>query len=247
MRAGSTPLHTRLRTHSSIAARPITYGSAARPVARPHAMPTPRDEPAFGAITDASPGPPAPGPTSGFTTLVPCTSWSYWRMIHALLAMFGCDSSARSASAIDSAAPTRGISPPSAVAPARPECSRAHSGSHAASRVGIGMPPCRNPQSSRPTSVPCQRRMISRVGVPKVPSSQHSTPWSAQIARTRAICAGGTASTMRSCASLIHTSVGDRPSYLVGARSRCTSAPISEPISPTALENPPAPQSVRPR
>ena len=36
----------------------------------------------------------------------------------------------------------------------------------------------------------------------------------------------------------------DRPSYFSGTRSSHTSAPISSPISPTALENPPAPQSV---
>ena len=34
------------------------------------------------------------------------------------------------------------------------------------------------------------------------------------------------------------------PEYLSGARSSQTSAPVSSPISPTALENPPAPQSV---
>ena len=48
---------------------------------------------------------------------------------------------------------------------------------------------------------------------------------------------GGTASTMRSCASLIHISVYDRPAYFSGARSRCTTAPKSAAISPTALQN----------
>ena len=36
----------------------------------------------------------------------------------------------------------------------------------------------------------------------------------------------------------------DSPSYLSGARSSHTTAPISSPISPTALLKPPAPQSV---
>src|SRR5262245_57515623 len=53
-----------------------------------------------------------------------------------------------------------------------------------------------------------------------------------------------TARTIRSCASLIQISVYVNPSYLSGARSSQTSAPISAPISPTALEKPPAPQSV---
>ena len=49
---------------------------------------------------------------------------------------------------------------------------------------------------------------------------------------------------MRSCASLIQISTGLRPAYFSGARSSQTSAPTSSPISPTALEKPPAPQSV---
>ena len=55
----------------------------------------------------------------------------------------------------------------------------------------------------------------------------------------------GTAATMRSWASLIQISKGSRPAYLSGAADRGqTSAPTCSPISPTALENPPAPQSV---
>jgi hypothetical protein len=49
---------------------------------------------------------------------------------------------------------------------------------------------------------------------------------------------------MRSCASEIQTSVADSPSYLSGTASRSTVAPSCAPISPTALERPPAPQSV---
>ncbi len=49
---------------------------------------------------------------------------------------------------------------------------------------------------------------------------------------------------MRSWASEIQISVYERPSYFSGTRSSQTSAPIFSPISPTALEKPPAPQSV---
>src|SRR5947207_11560990 len=57
--------------------------------AMPQPITTPRLEPSFGRITDASDGPIWSGPTSGLTTDPPCTSWSYWRMIQCLLAMFG--------------------------------------------------------------------------------------------------------------------------------------------------------------
>ena len=49
---------------------------------------------------------------------------------------------------------------------------------------------------------------------------------------------------MRSWASEIQISVYDKPEYFSGARSSHTTAPIDSPISPTALEKPPAPQSV---
>ena len=38
-----------------------------------------------GVTTAASPGPSFADPTRGLITLAPCTSWSYWRMIHSLL------------------------------------------------------------------------------------------------------------------------------------------------------------------
>ena len=237
MREGSAPTHTRLRTHSSMAARPIQYGSAASPVARPFAMATPFFDVATGCTTAASPGAPC-SPTSGLITLPPCTSWSYWRMIQALLAMLGCDNNAFSVSVN----PFEGAVDVGATGP----CSAAHAGSHTASRVGMGMASSRNSVEMRPISVPCHSSTRSRVGVPKVPSSHISTPCSLASARNAAMRAGDTASTMRSCASLIHTSVGVRPAYFSGARSRCTVAPSMRPISPTALENPPAPQSVTP-
>ena len=63
-------------------------------------------------------------------------------------------------------------------------------------------------------------------------------------ASSRGHLSSGTARTIRSWASLIQISVYESPSYLSGAFSSQTSAPISAPISPTALEKPPAPQSV---
>ena len=41
-----------------------------------------------GRSTAASPGPSLAAPTSGFRTLPPCTSWSYWRITHSLLHTF---------------------------------------------------------------------------------------------------------------------------------------------------------------
>ena len=52
---------------------------------------------------------------------------------------------------------------------------------------------------------------------------------------------------MRSCDSEIHISHGARPEYLSGAFARSTYTPVAEPISPTAEEKPPAPQSVNVR
>ena len=50
---------------------------------------------------------------------------------------------------------------------------------------------------------------------------------------------------MRSCASDNQISQGCKPGYFNSARSSCTFAPKPSLISPTALEKPPAPQSVR--
>ena len=52
----------------------------------PQEMTTPRRESSTGRTTAASLGPSLWTPTSGLMTLPPCTSWSYWRMIHSLLA-----------------------------------------------------------------------------------------------------------------------------------------------------------------
>ncbi len=77
------------------------------------------------------------------------------------------------------------------------------------------------------------------------PMTVASTPFGARTApRTRPTSSRGTARTIRSWASEIQISVYESPSYFSGARSSQTSAPISSPISPTALEKPPAPQSV---
>ena len=48
----------------------------------------PRRLASTGRSTAASPGPSLVAPTSGLTTLPPCTSWSYWRMTHSLLHTF---------------------------------------------------------------------------------------------------------------------------------------------------------------
>ena len=55
----------------------------------PQAMATALRLPSTGRSTAASPGPSSVTPTSGLTTLPPCTSWSYWRMIHSLRATLG--------------------------------------------------------------------------------------------------------------------------------------------------------------
>ena len=173
-------------------------------------------------------------------------------MIHALLAMFGCASSASSTrnASVGACARSRENCGARELAFCTARCCAAQDASHTASRTGIGIAPCRNSHDRRPTSVPCQSSAMSwppaAFALPKVPRLHHSTPWSAQMRASSSMFAGETASTRRSCASLIHTSVGDRPSYLVGARSRCTVAPSSPAISPIALEKPPAPQSVRP-
>ena len=66
------------------------------------------------------------------------------------------------------------------------------------------------------------------------PDRVASTSSLAQSACSSGHFAGGTARTIRSCASVIQISVYDRPSYLSGACSRSTSAPSPPPISPTA-------------
>ena len=73
-----------------------------------------------------------------------------------------------------------------------------------------------------------------RSGDPNSPSSQSSTPCASHTARRRASFAAGTESTMRSCASLIQISHGDRPAYLSGASPSSTTVPRPSLISPTA-------------
>ncbi len=58
------------------------------------------------------------------------------------------------------------------------------------------------------------------------------------------IFSGGTASTMRSCASDSQISQGARPGYFRRTLFNSTSQPSLDAISPTAEDRPPAPQSV---
>src|SRR5262245_45552424 len=53
----------------------------------PQAITSPRRDDSTGRNTAASLGPSFAAPTRGLITLPPCTSWSYWRMTHSLLAM----------------------------------------------------------------------------------------------------------------------------------------------------------------
>ena len=48
----------------------------------PHPTAAPAHEPSTGITTAASDGPSFATPTSGLTTLPPCTSWSYCRITH---------------------------------------------------------------------------------------------------------------------------------------------------------------------
>ena len=115
-----------------------------------------------------------------------------------------------------------------------------------ARRVGIGMPSCRKAIPTRPTSVPLWFSTSSRPSVPNVPitvASTSSPPASASSASTRS---GGTDSTIRSCASLIQISSYRNPAYFSGTAPSSTVAPTRSPISPTADDSPPAPQSVTP-
>src|SRR3954463_12865634 len=48
----------------------------------PQPMAIPAHDPSTGMTTAASDGPSFATPTSGLTTLPPCTSWSYWRVTH---------------------------------------------------------------------------------------------------------------------------------------------------------------------
>jgi len=71
-----------------------------------------------------------------------------------------------------------------------------------------------------------------------------STENRSQIRRRRSSFSGGNANTIRSWDSDNHISQGCSPWYLRGTLSSCTLTPVSSPISLTAEESPPAPQSV---
>ena len=77
-------------------------------------------------------------------------------MIHALLAIFGCDKSAQIACEIERDGITLGL----ARDPANPAFFFDQFGSHTASRTGEGMPECIKCVSSRPTSVPFHRNTM---------------------------------------------------------------------------------------
>ena len=76
-----------------------------------------------------------------------------------------------------------------------------------------------------PTSVSSYLRTSRCVSV-NWPMTVASTPSDEQSASNSAHDSSGTASTIRSWASLIQISVYDRPVYLSGARSSQTSAPV---------------------
>jgi hypothetical protein len=122
-------------------------------------------------------------------------------------------------------------------------CGAEGAGSNTASRTTGGRPPCKNSIDRSATSCSPYFSFNRPVGV-KRPMIVASTDSLRQSASSSGHCASETDSTIRSCASEIHISVYDRPSYFSGIRSSHTSAPISSPISPTALLKPPAPQSV---
>ena len=93
-------------------------------------------------------------------------------------------------------------------------------------------------QPGRRSARPAVRSPLKRpIGVASTFQSRQSVCRAGQLA-------GGTASTMRSCASLSQISQGCKPGYLSGTCDSSTSTPSVLPSSPTALDSPPAPQSV---
>ena len=106
-----------------------------------------------------------------------------------------------------------------------------------------GRPSCRKAIGSSATTRASKRTRKVQSPV-KVPSTLSSTSHRSASPCSSGRLPGGTASTMRSCASEIQISQGASPAYLSGALARSTSTPSFSPISPTADEKPPAPQSV---
>ena len=167
----------------------------------------------------------------------PCTSWSYWRTTQCFDAMLGCASSFNS-------------NPSTSLPTSTPSTFdlRCSTPLHTASRVGIGMPSCRNAIDSRPTSlavvVEHQRRIARVVGHAEVPRSQNGTLF--RVAH-RPQCVemlwghGEDHALLR----FADPDLGVAQALVLerGAVEVDIGADFS-PISPTALENPPAPQSV---
>ena len=115
----------------------------------------------------ASPGPSSWTPTSGLMTVPPCTSWSYWRMIHSLLhtlceaRMFEAGRHVKSVRLLVSLGePCLACSPGSLCA--RSPAARRAAGRRAGSACQIGdlIAPGRTAAAGRsPRSVPMHRRL----------------------------------------------------------------------------------------
>src|SRR4051812_12565027 len=112
-----------------------------------------------------------------------------------------------------------------------------------ASSVCCGIPLCIN-AIARSTTILSPCVTVRRPSPVNWPITVASTSSLAHSANSAPRLSGGTASTMRSCASESQISQGCSPAYLSGTSSSATRAPVDSPISPTAEESPPAPQSV---
>ena len=112
-----------------------------------------------------------------------------------------------------------------------------------ACKVFCGMPSCKSSSANCPTSL-LPYRNSSRPESSNSPSTKASTFCDSHTFSSLAQFSFGTPNTMRSCASLNQISQGCNPGYFSSARSSWTFAPKPSLISPTALEKPPAPQSV---
>ena len=165
--------------------------------------------------------------------VAPRISWSYRRMMRSFDAMFGWANSASNNSPI----PRCAIEVGTGSLAARCGCWAS------ASIRRCGRPSCRNLVSRCSTVSPLATTCNTESPV-KDPISVASTPCRAQTATKLASCRGSIATTIRSWASDNHTSHAANPGYLSGTFATSIRAPTSSAISPTADDNPPAPQSV---
>src|SRR5256885_1142096 len=104
------------------------------------------------------------------------------------------------------------------------------------------MPSWRNFISSTPTTS-LSKQTVSFLSLVNSPITVASTPSLSPSVCSAAQFSGGTASTIRSWLSDTQISQGASPWYFNGTFSKSTRTPVSLPSSPTADENPPAPQS----